>query len=45
MADLILAFCLLYHPPNGAPGLAAIDGDTLDWIMGVGSGGRGGRGP
>jgi len=29
-ADHILASCPLYHPPNGALGLAALDDDTVD---------------
>jgi len=32
-ADHILASCLLYHPPNGTLGLAALDDDTLDWLQ------------
>jgi len=28
-ADHILASCPLYHPPNGATGLAVLDDDTL----------------
>jgi len=32
-ADHILAFCPLYHPPNGALGLAAFDDDTVDWLQ------------
>jgi len=31
-ADHILACCLLYHPPNRALGLAALDNNTVDWL-------------
>jgi len=31
-ADHILASCSLYHHPNGVPGLAALDDDTVDWL-------------
>jgi len=25
--------CTLYHPPNGALGLTALDDDTVDWLQ------------
>jgi len=31
--DHILASCLVYHPPNGTLGLAALDDDTVDWFQ------------
>jgi len=31
-ADHKLASCLMYHPPNGTLGLAAVDDDTVDWL-------------
>jgi len=31
-ADHILAFCSLYHLPNGILGLAALDDNTVDWL-------------
>jgi len=30
-ADHILASCLLYHPPNGTLGFAALVDDIVDW--------------
>jgi len=32
-ADHILASCLLYHPPKGTLGLAALDHNTVDWLQ------------
>jgi len=33
MADHVLAFCPMYHPPNETLGLAALDDDTVDWLQ------------
>jgi len=33
IADHMLASCLLYHPPNGTLGLAALDDDTVDLLQ------------
>jgi len=33
-ADNILASCpMLYHPPNGTLGLAALNNDNVDWLQ------------
>jgi len=32
-ADHILASSLLYHLPKGTLGLAALDDDTVDWLL------------
>jgi len=29
----LLASFPLYHPPNGALGLAALNNDTMDWLQ------------
>jgi len=32
-ADHILTFCPLLHPPNGKPGLAALDDNIVNWLQ------------
>jgi len=27
-----LAFCPLYHPPNGTLDMVALENDTVDWL-------------